>query len=49
MKTIKRIYSFRFDNDLIKKLDKKAQKENRNRTNMIEYLIKKFIDKNAES
>ncbi len=36
---MKKPYNFRFDIELIKKLDELAEKHNRSRTNMIERLI----------
>ena len=36
---MKKAYNFRFDPEVIKKLDRLAEKHNRNRTNMIETLI----------
>jgi len=37
-------YNFRFDNELIKEVDRIAEKEQRSRTNMIEVIIKKYIE-----
>lgn len=39
IKMNKQLYSFRFDNDTVKKLDELRLQEDRNRTNMIERLI----------
>jgi len=46
---MKRIYSFRFDEELIKKIDEIAKKEFRNRNNMVEVILKKFIKQNEKS
>lgn len=36
---MKKTYSFRFDDILIRKVDELAEKHNRSRTNMIETLV----------
>lgn len=44
----KTLYSFRFDPELIKKVEKMAKKENRNLTNFIETHLLKLVEDNEK-
>jgi predicted transcriptional regulator len=37
-------YSFRLDRELIEQLDKIAEKETRSRANLVEHIIKQFVE-----
>ena len=46
---MKKNYTFRLDPELVKKIDEKAKKEKRSRTNLIEFAVSIFLEKNDPS
>ena len=46
---MKKNYSFRFDDDLIKQVDELAEKESRSRSNMVKIMIEKYIENEQQN
>ena len=42
----KKVYSFRFDEELIEKLRKEGEKQNRSLSNMVETILKQYLENN---
>ncbi len=44
MATLKRVFTLRLDDDIFEKIEKIAKEEHRSMTNLIEYILLKYLE-----
>lgn len=49
MATLKRVFTLRLDDDIFDKIEQLAKNEHRSMTNMIEYILLKYIEETEQS
>lgn len=49
MATLKRVFTLRLDDNIFDKIEQIAKEEHRSITNLIEYILLKYLDENQET